>query len=246
MRSTSKTLPDSIAARSDRADRVFEHSYRSTPARQSNSRRIAAAARSGRAGDRDALQCAADVTTEQGGSQRCHACCSPPPARWCCRPASPGPNAARQLAGLRRQALGRRRQDGDADRQPMVAEPALGRGRRGRLDQLVHQARGGAARARRGRQGQGLQARPRVQLEDAAVRRAPVRDAHPGHADRRAVRRQQDRLARRVRGDRDRPGRAPSSTASATSACRSAPTASATRCASTTATSSRTSRPPPA
>ena len=43
----------------------------------------------------------------------------------------------------------------------MVAERALGRGRRGRLDQLVHQARGRPARGRRGRQGQGLQAGPR-------------------------------------------------------------------------------------
>ena len=72
----------------------------------------------------------------------------------------------RDLAGLRRQALGRRRQDGDPARQPVVAERAVGRGRRGRLDQLVHQARGGPARARRGRPGQDLQARPRVLRRD--------------------------------------------------------------------------------
>ena len=41
---------------------------------------------------------------------------------------------------------------------------------------------------------------------DAAVRRAPVRDAHPGHAEWRAVRREQDRLARRFRVHRDQPG----------------------------------------
>ena len=151
-----------------------------------------------------------------------------------------------ELAGLRRQAVGRRRQDGHTDRQRVVAERAVGRGRRGRLDQLVHQARGGPARARRGRQGQGLQARPRVQREDAAVRHAPVHHAHPGHADRRSVRRQQDRLARRVRVHRDRSGRHPVRRPRPHRGADRRRTASATRCVSTMATSSRTLRPLPA
>ena len=82
---------------------------------------------------------------------------------------------ARKLAGLRRQTLGRRRQDGDPARQHLVAQRAVGRGRPGGLDQLVHQARGGPARARRSRSGQDLQARASLLGGHAAVRRPQIR-----------------------------------------------------------------------
>ena len=116
---------------------------------------------------------------------------------------------ARELEGLQGQALGHRRPDGHAHRREMVAEQALGRRRRGRLHQLVHEARGGAAGLGRGRQGQDLQAGPPLRGRHADLRAAQMGAADPRLADRRTVRGQPDDLSRRVYRHRDRPDRHP-------------------------------------
>ena len=138
----------------------------------------------------------------------------------------------RELAGLQGQALGRPATRWTRPSASNGGRTSSGAPRRGRLHQLVHQARGRAARAGRGRQGQGLQAGPRLRRRHADLRAAQMRAAHPRLADRRTVRRQ-----RSIYHDEFWPPRsarsAPSSTAWAISAC-AGPTDKA-RCTTTTA-----------